>query len=348
MSQRPTLAQLAEISHVSVSTASKALNGTGRISAQTRRIVQLNAEKLGYTTKRTSQTSDRTGLVGLITSDLNGRFALPLLTGVEEALGAAHHTALLMSSHKSYELEKQHIAQLTSRGIDGLIVVGDSTNPRPPIDPRILGGLPTVYAYAPSTDANDCSIVCDNVGAGRQAIEYLIGIGRSAIAIVGGGENYQAAKDRITGAQSAFSLYGLQPIRIINDRWSEEWGERAAGLLLADHPEVDAIYCLSDEIARGMIIGLMHHGKTVPGDIAVLGHDNWEVYSTGTHPTLTTFDNNIQLVGKTAADYLFQALHGKPYQGTISVECPMIIRESTDVGITTRLYGSSWYNGFEE
>lgn len=228
----------------------------------------------------------RSGLVGVVTSDYNGRFSLPLLTGAESTLGAARHAALLMSSHGRTELERSHIDLLAVHGVDGLIIVGDTTNPRPRVPDSVTMGLPIVYAYDPSSDPNDCSVICDNAGAGRQAIEYLLGIGRRRIAVVGGSHNFQATRDRMEGALATFRLYGIAPARMLSDQWSENWGERAAALLdpgtpagrtglagPADGP-VDAVYCLNDEIARGMVRGLMARGLRVPQDVAVVGHDD--------------------------------------------------------------------------
>ena len=344
-----TLADVAKAAHVSVSTVSKALADTGRISAQTRRLVRKTADDLGY--RKSAGSKERrahSGLVGLITSDHNGRFSLPLLVGAESTLGASNHAALLMSAHGKPALERSHINQLAAHGVDGLIVVGDTTNPRPPLAPNVTMGLPVVYTYDPSFNERDCSVVCDNTGAGRQAIEYLIGQGRHAIAIVGGSESFQASRDRAHGALETFLLYGLQPVAQLADRWSEEWGERAAALLMRDCPQLDAVYCLSDEIARGMVRGLAVAGRRVPQDVAVVGHDNWDVFCTNAHPTLTTFDNNIALIGKTAARLLIDAIHGHPHHGVTAVECPMIIRESTESSRRTPVRGSGYLTGLED
>lgn len=342
MPAKATLADVARLANVSVSTASKALNHTDRISAQTQRIVQDAAQQLGYYGKSgRAKLRYHSGLVGLITSDYNGRFSLPLLTGAESTLGASNHAALLMSSHGQPALEKSHIAQLAAHGVDGLIVVGDTTNPRPPLSPKTTMGLPVVYTYDPSTNPNDCSLICNNLGAGFQAIEYLIGQGRYHIAIIAGSEDFTAANDRVKGALGSFLLYSLQPEAILYDAWSEEWGECAATMLVERHPKLDAIYCLSDEIARGAVRGLAAMGKRVPQDVAVIGHDNWLVFSANAHPTLTTFDNNITQLGKRAAQYLLDAINGKPHHGVTSMECSIIVRESTEARRRTALESSS-------
>ena len=345
--KQTTLTDVARACNVAVSTVSKALNSTGRMSAATRRMIKAKAEEMGYRKSRGPSTH-HSGLVGLVTSDHDGRFSLPLLRGAETTLGAANHAALLMSSHGKPALEKSHIDRFALHGVDGLLVVGDTTNPRPPLTPNTTMGLPVVYTYDPSTDPQDCSVICDNIGAGSQAIEYLIGMGRRHIAVVGGSDTFQACHDRIHGAMEAFHLYGLTPTAQLIDRWSEEWGERAARLLVTRYPNLDGVYCLSDEIARGMLKGLMSGGKAVPQDVAVIGHDNWPIFCVNEHPTLTTFDNNIVQMGKIAARLLLDAIQGKPHHGTVTVECPIIMRESTEVSHRTPLRGTGWFSGLED
>ena len=345
MSSRPILAEVARKANVSISTASKALTGKGHIAPATRRAVQLAAEELGY--RKSESTKIASGLIGLITTDYVGRFSLPLLTGSETTLGASNHAALLMSSHGKASVEQRHIDLIASYGVDGLIVAGDTANPRSPLPKSVTQGLPTVYTYDPSTDPDDCSVVCDNVGAGRQAIEYLISSGRQRIAVVAGSDAFQASRDRQQGAMDTFRMYGTQPVAVLSDRWSEEWGNRAAIWLTSHYPDLDAVYCLSDEIARGMCRGLAAQGKDVPQDVAVVGHDNWDVFSMSAHPMLTTFDNNIPLLGKKAARLLLDALKGEPHHGIHTIECSLIVRESSDPDKHMRLRGSGSLTGLE-
>ena len=347
MSSRPILAEVARKANVSISTASKALTGKGHIAPATRRAVQLAAEELGY--RKTTETKRKISseLIGLITTDYVGRFSLPLMTGAETTLGASNHAALLMSSHGKPSLEQRHIDLIASYGVAGLIVAGDTANPRNPLPDSVTQGLPIVYTYDPSTDPNDCSVVCDNVGAGRQAIEYLISAGKRHIAIVSGADAFLASRERRQGALDTFRMYGMQPLAVLSDRWSEEWGNCAANWLVSHHPDLDAVYCLSDEIARGMCRGLVARGKSVPQDVAVVGHDNWDVFSVSAHPMLTTFDNNITLLGKKAARLLLDALKGKPHHGIHTVECSLIVRESSDPNRHMRLRGSGSLTGLE-
>ena len=62
---------------------------------------------------------------------------------------------------------------------------------------------------------------------------------------------------------------------VLYGEWSERWGREGAEILLRS-PGVEAIFCGSDQIARGVADTLRLHGRHIPGDIALIGFDNWE------------------------------------------------------------------------
>lgn len=127
MAKKVTLHDIAIAANVADSTASKALTGTGRISAETRRRVRDIAAQFDMLPAVKTRTGNgRTGLIGIVTPDRNGRFALPLLAGAERALGAHNHAALLMISQGVPALERSHINQLSAQGVDGLIIAGNT------------------------------------------------------------------------------------------------------------------------------------------------------------------------------------------------------------------------------
>ena len=212
--------------------------------------------------------------------------------------------------------------------VDGLLIVQCETNPRPSLGRD--WGVPLVYVYGPSTDTNDCSVTCDNVDAGRMAVNHLISCGRNRIAIIGGDETYTASTDRTKGALEALAEVGLEPAGPIRyGRWDENWGRAATRLLLDQGVKFDAVVCQSDQLARGCIDALKSQHLRIPEDVAVIGHDNWDVLTKSSRPPLTSIDNETKLIGRKAARYLMDAINGQPHHGTEYLPCRLIQREST-------------------
>ncbi|HLU28895.1 MAG TPA: LacI family DNA-binding transcriptional regulator, partial [Glycomyces sp.] len=290
-SRNVTLKDVARLAGVSVATASKALNGRANVHPDTRRRVVETAERLSSTPNTLAQNllSGQSGTVGLVTNDLEGRFSIPILMGAEDAFGAGKTSIFLCDAREDPIRESYHLQALLGRRVDGLIVVGSRTDPRPPV-PDVP--VPVVYVYAPSEDPADLSFVPDNVGAGRQAAEHLITLGRRRIAHIAGDPTYAAARDRVQGVDEAMSAAGLELVdgRAVHGTWSESWGRAATRTVLDRSPDVDAIVCGSDQIARGVLDTLRDLGRDVPRDVAVVSFDNWEILATGARPQLTSVD----------------------------------------------------------
>jgi LacI family transcriptional regulator len=325
-----TLADVARLAGVSVATASKALNDRDHVRAETRHRVLEAAEQLSFlpNTLARGLLAGRTGTVGLLTSDLEGRFSIPILMGAEDAFGAGNVNVFLCDARDDTIRERHHVQALLSRRVDGLIVVGSRTDPRPSLGRDLP--VPVVYAYAPSEDPDELSIICDNVGAGRLAVEHLIACGRTRIAHISGDPRYAAARDRAEGVLAGLADAGLSQVGDVRyGSWSEAWGRAAAAMLFDRHPDVDAVFCGSDQVARGVMDIVRERGRRIPDDVAVMGFDNWEVLAADARPPLTSVDMNLEEVGRAAARAVFAALDGTPRSGIEALPCRIVIRGST-------------------
>lgn len=327
----PTLTDVAKLAGVSVATASKAINGRDEVKAATRARVLKAAELLSFAPNALARAllGGRTGTVGLLTSDLEGRFSIPILMGAEDAFGAGQVSVFLCDARGDAIREAHHVRALLSRRVDGLIVVGSSTDPRPPLAGAIP--VPVVYVYAPSANPEDISITVDNVGGGRLAVEHLLACGRRNIAHVTGEPGFAAARDRAEGAAAALAdaglaLLGGQPYY---GSWDETWGRAAAHIVVEQHPEVDAIFCGSDQIARGVLETLRDLGRDVPNAISVIGFDNWDAIAAHSRPRLTSIDMNLEHLGAVAGRRLFAAIDGEEPPKSEQYPGRVVMREST-------------------
>jgi LacI family transcriptional regulator len=329
--RQATLGDVARLAGVSIATASKALNGRDQVSPVTRAKVHEAADQLSFSPNALARglLAGRTGTIGLLTNDLEGRFSIPILVGAEDAAGEGAISVFLCDARGDAIREQHHVRALLGRRVDGLIVVGSRTEPRQPLRGRL--GVPVVYAYAPSEAATDMSVISDNVAAGRMAVEHLLSFGRSRIAHISGDPGYAAAQDRATGAVTALRDAGheLAGGRVLFGSWHESWGRSAVAALLDREPKVDAVFAGSDQIARGVLDTLRERGLSVPGDIAVMGFDNWEVLASNARPQLTSVDMQLETVGRLAAQRLFAAMDGKRDSGVTEVQCRLVVREST-------------------
>ncbi|HEV6953377.1 MAG TPA: LacI family DNA-binding transcriptional regulator [Promicromonospora sp.] len=353
------ITDVAALAGVAPGTASKALNGTGSLRESTRERVREAAERLGFVPDVTARSlsARRSFTVGLLSTDSAGRFSLPVVLGAENALVGGELSALLATARHDPVREQHHVRALVARRVDGIIVTGRTTEPREPI--RVP--MPVVYAFAPSADPEDASVVPDDATGMRLVTEHLLGLGRRRIAFVGGRVEQPASTARYETLVAELAARGLEVVGppLYGD-WSEQWGRRAVDLVLGSagggrdlvsastsggaRPDldadtrsrpgrgdlpVDAIVFASDQIARGGCDRLRELGIRVPDDVAVTGYDDWEVMSLASRPPLTTVDMQLELLGQRAAELLIAAIEGEPTHGVERLAPRLVVRAST-------------------
>ena len=70
-------------------------------------------------------------------------------------------------------------------------------------------------------------------------------------------------------------------------------------------------------------------GRSIPGDIALVGYDNWEPMALGAQPSLSSVDMCLEEVGRVAAELLLAAIAEEPAHGTRTVPCRLVVRQSS-------------------
>ncbi|TWD79571.1 LacI family transcriptional regulator [Kribbella amoyensis] len=321
----PRITDVAALAGVSASTASKALNDTGQLREETRQRVRRAAEQLGFTpdSRGRALSSGRSYTVGLITTDSSGRFSIPIMLGAEDTLSAGEMALVLCDTRDDPLRESHYLRSLVSRRVDGIIVTGRRTEPRAPVDVPI----PVVYAFSPSTDPADLSVVMDDRGGAASAVRHLQSLGRRRIAHVTGPSTHHSALVRAASVvETAGDAMVGEPL---HGEWSERWGRHAVDVLLRTEPGLDAITCGSDQIARGVCDRLRELGRAVPDDIAVTGYDNWSVMALASRPPLTTVDLELEELGRRTAQLLLEAIAGHPDPGLHQLPTRLVPREST-------------------
>jgi len=317
---------------VSLGTVSKGLNGTGQLREETRQRVHQAARTLDFRPNNLAQSllRGRSFTVGLISTDRYGRFSIPVMEGIEDALESARMSVFLCNGADDPERERRHIEQLLMKRVDGIIVTARRADPRAPLEVP-AHSVPVLYAFAQASDPKALSLLPDDEGGGRLAGEHLIAAGRRRIAHITGPEDFEAVRHRSAGFRRALEQHGL-PWRsrdVISGPWSEAGGHAAVARLLARNARIDAIFCGSDQIARGAVDALRDRGVRVPDDIAVVGFDNWQVIAAATRPPLTSIDMNLHELARQAGLRLLEMIDGKRLKGgVVRLPCSLVMRES--------------------
>lgn len=317
---------VAHAAGVSTATVSRALRGLPNVSDATRQTVARVAAELGYVVSRTASTlaSGRTLTVAVITPYLARWFFAQAIAAVEGELRQNGYDALLVGLAQPADGRRQAFEPETLRGrVDAIVVL------TVPLTGGELDGLrrlnlPMVFVGA--SVAGAMSVRIDDVAVGRTATEYLLQLGHTQIAHVGGDPNVQlnfsTPADRRAGWMAALRQAAIEPDPELDlsGSFTAAGGRVAAERLLSLPRPPTAVFAESDEMAFGVLAAARDRGVRVPEDLSVVGVDGHEH---GELVGLTTVEQPVDRQGALAARLALAAVRGQQLRSQEHVVMPV-------------------------
>lgn len=342
--RRPTLEDVAAAAGVSRSTASRAINGGKRVSAQAQAAVDEAVARLGFAPNRAARAlvTARADSIALVIGEPDHRvvgdpFFSAAVQGLSQALDDTDIQLLLLMARPGQDARRT-VRYLRLGHIDGAVVV---SHHRSDVVERSLvrAALPTVFVGRPwhlrdYADDHDgapgtwCEYVdVDNRQGGQLATSHLVTAGRRRIGTIAGPADMTSAVDRLQGWRAALAQAGLPPGPVEHGDFTTPGGAEATARLLDAHPDVDALFVASDLMAVGALGVLRARGREIPGDVAVVGYDDAAV-AAATDPPLTTVVNPVTEMARTAGMVLLERLgvgdHDGRAKSTTARRAPVI------------------------
>ncbi|MFI7355570.1 LacI family DNA-binding transcriptional regulator [Streptomyces avidinii] len=322
---RPTLEAVAAHAGVSRATASRVVNGGDGVRAHLAERVRTAIRELGYIPNHAARTlvTRRTGAVAVIIPEPEIRiFSDPFFSrqvrGIAKEL-TAHDTQLvllLVEDRGDYDRIERYLA---GGHVDGALAFSlHADDPLPAIIRRI--GMSTVFGGRPGWTTGPAEhdgvtyVDADNRGGAREAVRHLLAQGRRRIAHIAGPLDQTSAADRLSGYRDALAAGG--PELFAEGDFTPAGGARAMAELLDRDPGIDAVFAGNDLMATGALRVLRESGRTVPGDVALVGFDDAEPVAESADPPLTTVRQDIEGMGRLMARLLMDTLNGGPDERT--------------------------------
>jgi LacI family transcriptional regulator len=326
---RPTLGMVAQQAGVSPSTVSRILNGTAKVSAEKRALVENMIQALGFKPDPVARSlaGGRTMSVGVLTQFIDSPYYGEALRGIEDELHRVHYSPLFVSGHWNEHEETTRLTLLQERKVDGLIVLTGRLS-----DATLLGvaeKLPVVVTGRRLSAPNIFSIDYDNQEGARLAVHHLQAMGHRQIAFISGPLDHPDAEERLRGFEQAMrtSAPGYQPEMVVQGDFQESGGFRAMNTLLQSRLPFSAVVAANDQMAYGARLALHRAGLRVPEDISLVGFDDLP-HSAFTLPPLTSVRQSVYEVGQTAARALLDMLAKRTPPSTV-IPAELVVREST-------------------
>lgn len=307
--------RIAEELGVSVTTVSKVLNEHADIGPETRARVLAKVEELGYRPNAVARSLSlrRTHTLGVVIPDLMHSFFVEVMAGIESVVSDRGYGLLLCSSGEDARKERRELEMLRARQVDGLVVASADA-----MNADLLHQLAASGAALVMIDRDDhpevpCHrVLTDDLLVGRLATEHLISVDRRAIAHLAG-PPFVHARRRTEGCRQALRAHGLDlpEARVIEAGFLEAGGYDAMRRLLAQAPEIDAVFASNDPTAIGAMKAIWEAGLRVPEDIAVVGAgDVW--HGDLLRVPLTTVGWSKAELGRRAAELILDQIGPHP------------------------------------
>ncbi|WP_460444771.1 LacI family DNA-binding transcriptional regulator [Angustibacter aerolatus] len=325
---RVTLAHVAEEAGVSLSTASKVLNGRGDVAAATRSRVESLLVRYGY--RRRAAGTPEAPLIELVFHELDSAWSMELIRGVEEVAVEAGASVVLTRSGTRHAPGPEWVDGVLRRRPLGVVLVFSAlpAELREKLSSRAIPFVIVDPAGDPAPDVP--SVGSANWQGGVAATQHLIDHGHQRIAIVTGPQDMMCSVARLAGFRSAMGMAGLDvdPELVRFGDFHVEGGHKhAAELLDLRHPPT-AIFAGSDLQALGAIEAARMRGLRIPEDLSVVGYDDIPV-ARWSSPALTTVHQPLQRMGQEAARLVLRLRDGDVSATRMDLAVDLVVRDST-------------------
>ena len=315
-SQTTTMKDIADHFGVSVSTVSRALNGSERVREEKRDAIRKYAKEHNFYPNDIAKSlrfSKRqpVKIIGVIVPEITHYYFSSVLTGIEERATERGYRVMISMSKESYEREVQLCQMFEAHQVCGVIVSQTKeTNTYEHFKSLLNKGITLVFFDRICTGVDASLVVVDDYMGAFNAVKHLIETGCKRIAFYGMKGNAVIGKNRYNGYRDALLKTGLKPnddlIFACDNRKDAEM--ITPDILRKEH-HPDAFFCVNDDTAVGVMYTAKRMGFRVPDDISVCGFTN-DNRAMACDPQLTTVEQRGVEVGREAANILIDKVEG--------------------------------------
>ena len=341
-----TLRQIAEMSGVSVSTASRVLSCNDYpVSDALRQAVLTNARESGYFINhsrfaRPTTAHPAPSCLAIIIPSFQNPFFTQMIAGAEIAARQLGITPIVMSSQRSASWERAQIRNLIEQKV-GMLIISSVDNSADMLQQYLHeGGYACVMENSFDQPLKALTAKSDMVEAGLIAANYLLSMGHTSIAFASPPLVKSSRWMTLDGCRMALARQGLffaeeDIVSLFDEEESEdslyefEAGKLLAQELLRRNKRYTAVIAVNDMVACGLIYQFQRAGLRLPEDISVIGFDNI-TYGSIVVPNLTTVDTSAHILGQKAVELLTQSAQATLSQDNLVITVPprLVVRDS--------------------
>jgi LacI family transcriptional regulator len=342
----PILSDVAAAAHVSITTASRALdpNNDHPVKPRTRERVQAAATRLAYHPNPMARAlrARRSPTIAVVVHDVSDPYFAEIVRGATHEASTHGFLTIVCNSARDPATELRYVQMLCLSRVAGVLFAGGGLEE--PAYRRELRGYTqsigeyggAIVALAPRAESW-AGEVPDNRGGARMITEHLLSLGHRSIAMIGGPPFIRTSRERELGYRAAMEAAGAAPWVTTAD-FSRSGGADAMSRVLARRERrITAVFVATDIMALGALSELRRRGVHVPDDLSVAGFDDIAGLDF-VDPSLTTVRVPMAEIGAAGVRRLFGLFDGKPGRPRVRVHpVELVVRDSTAAPRPTRV-----------
>ena len=311
MRHRTNIIDIAKKTGFSTTTVSRVLNGKAdlyRISKATQQIIETSAVEMNYVPNEFARNL-RTGeshTIALIVPSLKNPYFATIASVVNLEARRYDYITLIGDSNDDFTIEKEEVKQLSSRNIDGMIIVPCGTDHTHLINLKKMG-IPVICVDRYFKEQDLCYVSSDNFDGAYTATRFLINQGHTNIACIQGLKHSRPNIERVKGFEKAINSNKVSTYSVTGDDFSEQNGYLETKLLLQNVVRPTAIFAFSNTIAMGVLRALKEENVLIPEEISLLTFDD-NPYLDYIEPPLTRISQPIEEICRIAVKILMSRI----------------------------------------
>jgi len=286
------------------------VNGNPNVKPSTRKKVLEVIERLDYRPNAVARglASKKTTTVGVIVPDVTNLFFASLARGIDDIATMYKYNIILANSDQNDQKEIQVLNTLLAKQVDGIIYMGNKITDELRAE-FSRSKTPVVLAGTIDPEQQVGSVNIDYIGATEEVVANMIANGKKNIAFVSaslsnpinGQYRLKGYKNALVNANIAFDealVFECDP--------TLQNGELLAAQLL--EAGVDAAYVAGDELAIGLLNGIINADVNVPEDFEVTASNNSRITEMA-RPKLTSIMLPLYDIGAVAMRLLTKIMN---------------------------------------
>ena len=312
-----TMKDIARRTGLGLATISSYFNG-GNVREKNRIKIEEAIQELHYEVNEVARglKTNATKTIGVVIPELNNTFCAEIITGMEDVLRSHGYATIVCDCRTDKRLERDAVEILSRKRVDGIIsMTVDAEGSH--LKKFQKTGKPIVLIDRRIRELSCDSVLVDNEKAAEDAMRVFFQAGHRKIGIIGGPEEISTAQERLQGYRNAYEKENI-PVReslIYHGDYTIQGGVQGIEKLVADNPDMTAVFVTNYEMTMGAVIGMNELGLKIPEQLSVIGFDNLQ-FARACNPKLTIVAQPTQGIAGEVAGIMLKRLEGNASEET--------------------------------